>query len=69
MGDDFLAVERGIRELHRLEADGRDESPDADAIRDALDGPWRALTDGERERLRDLSASLASGHAGPEDRP
>jgi tetratricopeptide (TPR) repeat protein len=60
MSPDCLAVIRGIRELHRLAVEGRDESPEADAIRDATDGPWEALSEVERRRVSGLSEDLYS---------
>lgn len=60
MSPSYLAVVRGILNLHRLAIDGRDESPEADAIRDATDGPWEALTEVERKRVRGLSEDLYS---------
>jgi tetratricopeptide (TPR) repeat protein len=60
MSPSYLAVLRGVRELHRLTIEGRDESPEADAIRDATDAPWEALTDAERKRVSGLSEDLYS---------
>ena len=56
----YLAMVRGTRELHRLSAVGKDDSPEADAIRDATDGPWETLSDTERQRVRNLSEDLYS---------
>lgn len=56
----YEEVAHGIRELHRLMLEGRDESPEADAIRDAVDGPWKALSEVERDRARALSEDLHS---------
>jgi tetratricopeptide (TPR) repeat protein len=56
----YLAVARGIRELHRLGLEGQDDSPEADAIRDAADGPWVALSETERRRVSGLSEDLYS---------
>lgn len=60
MSPAYLAMVRGTRELHRLLAEGKDDSPDADAVRDATDGPWHALSEVERERVRKLSEDLYS---------
>ncbi len=49
---------QALRQLHELTIQGKDESPEADAIRDAMDGPWYALTAAEQDRLRGLSADL-----------
>ena len=52
----YMAVARGIRAPARaLPQEGRDDSPEADAIRDAIDGPWEALSDTEWERITGLS--------------
>ena len=40
-----------LARLERLIADGRCDSPEADAIRDELDPLWRALSDEERDRI------------------
>ena len=56
----YLAMVRGVRELHRLIADGKEDSPEADAIRDATDGPWGSLSEIERRRVRNLSEDLYS---------
>ena len=54
----YMAVARGIRELHRLAHEGQDDSPEAEAIRDASDGPWEALSETERRRISGLSEDL-----------
>lgn len=60
MNPSYLAMVRGTRELHRLLAAGKEDSPEADAIRDATDGPWNALSEVERNRVRNLSEDLYS---------
>jgi len=60
MNPNYTAMVRGTRELHQLVADGKDDSPDADAVRDATDGPWEALSEIERNRVRNLSEDLYS---------
>jgi tetratricopeptide (TPR) repeat protein len=60
MNPSYLAMVRGTRELHQLLAAGKDDSPEADAIRDATDGPWRALSEVERKRVQNLSEDLYS---------
>ncbi len=62
MNPNYLAVERGVRELHALIAEGKEDSPEADAIRDATDGPWESLSEAERQRIRNLSEALYSRH-------
>jgi hypothetical protein len=57
----FAAMVRGVRELHRLVLEGQaDDSPEADAIRDATDEPWQALSEADRQRVRELSEDLCS---------
>jgi hypothetical protein len=53
-----MAIARALRDLHRLTVVARDESPEADAIRDATEFGWEALSDVERKRIRGLSADL-----------
>jgi hypothetical protein len=65
MSDSYLAMVRGTRELHLLIAEGKDDSPEAEALRDATDGPWEALTETERTRARLLSEDLFSLHEAP----
>jgi hypothetical protein len=60
MNPNYDACLHGIRALHQLAIEGRDESPEADAIRDATDAPWVALSESERERLRRFSENLHS---------
>jgi hypothetical protein len=60
MNPSYLAMVRGSRELHQLLAAGKEDSPEADAIRDATDGPWEALSEAERNRVRNLSEDLYS---------
>jgi len=55
---DYLAELRSLLALHRLWVVGRGESPEADAIRDASDRTWYALSENEKERLRGLSEDL-----------
>jgi len=47
-------------ELHLLMRDGKSETDEADIIRDQLDVPWKHLTENETNRIRNLSADLAS---------
>ncbi|MHB1423788.1 MAG: tetratricopeptide repeat protein [Gemmataceae bacterium] len=60
MSPSYLAMVRGTRELHQLLAAGKDDSLEADALRDATDGPWQALSELERNRVRNLSEDLYS---------
>ena len=52
LSPNYLATVRGTHELHRLIADGKEDSPEAEAIRDASDDPWEALSETERDRAR-----------------
>lgn len=54
----YLAVIQGLLRMHRLSADGRFESPEADALRDEMDAPCEGLSDVERKRIAGLSADL-----------
>jgi tetratricopeptide (TPR) repeat protein len=54
----YLATVRGLRELHRLTVAGRQDSPEADAVRDATDVPWQAFTEVEKRRIGGLSEDL-----------
>lgn len=56
----YLAYARGIRELHRLALEGKEDSPEADAVRDATDLPWEALTEVEKKRAAEMSEDLYS---------
>jgi tetratricopeptide (TPR) repeat protein len=60
MSTNYRAYVRGVRELHQLCVAGKEDSPEADAIRDATDGPWEALSEVERERVGNLSEDLYS---------
>jgi len=62
MNPSYLAMVRGVRELHLLIAAGKDDSPEADAIRDSTDVPWESLSEIERRRVRNLSEDLYSLH-------
>lgn len=58
MTSNYLKVLHGLFEMYRLAKESKFDSVEADAIRDAMDGPWALLTDAERDRARDLSAAL-----------
>jgi tetratricopeptide (TPR) repeat protein len=60
LSPNYLTVVRGIHEMHRLIADGQEDSPAAEADRDATDRPWQALTEVERRRASGLSEDLYS---------
>jgi hypothetical protein len=54
----YRTVVRGLLRMHKLAAQGKFESPEADALRDAMDAPWVGLSGAERQRLRGLSMDL-----------
>jgi tetratricopeptide (TPR) repeat protein len=56
----FHRVAKGLLALHWLIKDGKDDSPEADAVRDALDTPLKALNRIEKERAQWLSEDLYS---------
>jgi hypothetical protein len=56
----YQAFARAVRDLHRLTVAGRDESSEADVIRDASESVWPMLTEIERKRLGGLSEDLYS---------
>ena len=60
MSPAYLAYVQGVHELHRLAVAGLDESPEADAVRDAMDLPWESLTELEKKRASGLSEDLYS---------
>jgi tetratricopeptide (TPR) repeat protein len=53
-------VANGLVALHRLIKDGKGDSPEAESVRDALDGPLKALNRLEKERAQWLSEDLYS---------
>lgn len=57
-----------LEQLHALIRDGRGDGPEADSVREQMDGPWRHLTPEETARVREISAVLSSA-AGPEGGP
>ncbi len=61
----FERVAKGLVALHRLIKDGRDESPEAEAFRDELDVPLKALNPTERLRAQWLSEDLYSASEPP----
>jgi tetratricopeptide (TPR) repeat protein len=54
----FNEYETCLRQLHRLIAEGKGNTEEADEVRDAMDTPWLHLTDAEVARLDGLSADL-----------
>ena len=56
----FKLVAKGLVELHRLITAGKEDSPDAESVRDALDAPLKALNATEKTRSQWLSDDLYS---------
>lgn len=65
LSSSYLATVRGSHALHLLIAEGKDDSPEADAIRDASDAPWEALSETERDRARWVAEDLYSIYEEP----
>jgi tetratricopeptide (TPR) repeat protein len=60
LGTPYERVLEGYRKLHALTLAGRDQTDEADAVREELDEPWERLTPEERERIGGLSEDLYS---------
>jgi tetratricopeptide (TPR) repeat protein len=56
----FRLVAKGLVAFQRLTFEGRDDTPEAESIRDALDAPLKALNRIEKERAQWLSEDLYS---------
>jgi tetratricopeptide (TPR) repeat protein len=69
MSANYLATVRGLRELHRLTVAGRQDSPEADAVRDATDASWEVLTGVEKKRISGLSEDLYAITDSPQAAP
>ncbi len=54
----FKLVARNLVALHRLIMEGKDDSPEAEAIRDSLEAPLKTLSKSEKERAQWLSEDL-----------
>ena len=54
----YVEYVRLLHELHFLMRDGKDESPEGEAIRDQMDWPWRHLNEEEVNRVNGMSADL-----------
>ena len=53
-----IAVRDGLLRMRQLAAEGRFESAEADALRDAMDISWKELSDVERDGITGLSADM-----------
>lgn len=60
MSPNYEAVAHGIRELLRLDLAGLDESPESNAVLDAMMPVYLALTDDERRQVDRLQNDLYS---------
>lgn len=58
--DPYSRYERQLGELHALIRAGKQNSDEAEFIRDSMDAPWRLITPIERMHLRGLSHDLYS---------
>ena len=56
----FKLVAKGLVALHRLIKDGKNDSPEAESVRDALDAPLKALNRTDKQRAQWLSEDLYS---------
>lgn len=52
------AYARLLLEMHRLIAEGKGDSPEAEALTELMDAPWYAMSSPERARMRGLAADL-----------
>jgi hypothetical protein len=56
----FKLVAKGLVALHQLIKEGKDDSSEAESVRDALEAPLKALNATEKERAQWLSEDLYS---------
>jgi hypothetical protein len=56
----YVQYIQGLRRLHELIAVDRDDTPEGDAVRDGMDGPWYELSETEQNRINGLSEDLYS---------
>ncbi len=56
----YLQAIRGLHRLHSLTVTGKDQTAEADEVRDDLDQSWNRLSEVERNRLEGLSEDLYS---------
>ncbi len=55
----YVEYERMTLRLHRLISEGKDESDEADHLRERMDAPWNKLNAEERDRLDGVVMDLA----------
>jgi tetratricopeptide (TPR) repeat protein len=58
MGPPTLTYARLLRQVHALIAEGKGDTPEAEALADQMDAPWHAMTEQEQARMRGLSIDL-----------
>ena len=56
----FSRYETLLKRLHDLNLEDKLDSPEADLVREDMEGPWSSLADGERAVLAGLSSDLYS---------
>ena len=61
----FIEYERLLRALHDLDRIGKEDSPEAEEIRDQMDVPYAELTEAEIVELKRLSEALYTNSARP----
>ncbi len=54
----YVEYESRLKQLNSLMAEGKSDTDEAEAVRDAMDTPWMRLTQAEQARLNGLSADL-----------
>jgi hypothetical protein len=57
---DFVKAVQGLHALHALASANDDQGPEADLVRDHMDGPYYALSETEKQRVNGLSGDLYS---------
>ncbi len=65
----YQEVVRGLLRMHQYTINGKDETDDADALREAMGEPWGLLSVVERERAAGLSKDLYTVSDPPPARP
>lgn len=56
--ESYLRAIQGTLKLHKLDREGKLDSPEADTIRDDLDPYWYNLTEKQKDNIRDISEHL-----------
>lgn len=56
--ESFLKTIQGTIKLHKLDRDGKLDSPEADEIRDDLDAHWYNMTEDQKNSIRNISERL-----------